>query len=161
MEKHDIYLLARHIERRHVRESYWKRCEERGWEHNTSSWRRGTPSYRPTDEILIGREKKTNINVDGDFMTSGKRLVKSLRKNWNVSKIQERRILGQAQEVGLEWWAHNNNRAFVNEGEWHTGITKAGKLILQFDGYRTWGGDQKKGIQPRIYLTRKQVGIDV
>lgn len=158
MEKHEIYLLSRHIERRHVRESYWKRCEERGWEH------RGTGSdrvYRPTDEILIGREKKTIINVDGDFMTSGKRLVKSLRKNWNVSKIQEGRILGHAQEVGLEWWNYGGSNAFVNTGEWHTGITKAGKLMLRFDGYRTWGGDKKKGIQPRIYLSRKQVEIDV
>jgi len=159
LEKHEIRRLDIHIEHRHERESYWRRCEERGWKHR---WGTGhNRVYRPTDEILMGREKKTNINVDGDFMMSGKRLVKYLRKNWNVSKAQEGQILGQAQEVGLEWWAHNNNRAFVNTGEWHTGFTKAGKLMLVFDGYSTMGGDQRKGRQPRVILSRKQVVIDV
>ena len=110
----------------------------------------------------MGREKKTNINVDGDFMMSGKRLVKYLRKNWNVSKKQERQILGEAQKVGLEWWNYDGiGNAFVNTGEWHTGFTKAGKLMLVFDGYRTRGGDQRQGRQPRVILSQKQVEFEV
>ncbi len=161
---YDKRALARHIEHRHRRESYWKRCEERGWVRGTSS--KGKCYYSPTTAILDGREKMTHINVDGDFMTSGTRFVKSLRKNWNVSKAQEGRILGQAQEVGLEWWNHSEYRGqcgdpWVKKGEWHTGFSKAGKLMLVFDGYRTMGGEQRKGVSQRIYLSKKQVEIDV
>ena len=116
----------------------------------------------------------TDIQINDEYFTTANKFIRNLRKRWNLSPEQEKRIryhaglIGTTQHYIKKKWNNEKKQVepvrvpFVVGNQWAIDVLKSGKLMIRFTGgFSTyggfdWNGDKgRDGVIPRVYLTAK------
>ena len=117
-----------------------------------------------------------DIRINDEYYATIDKFIRNLRKNWNLSPKQEKRLryhaglIGTTQHYIQKEWNDQKKQVepvevpFVVDDGWVVDILKSGKLIIRFDGgFSTgyYGRPGRDGVNPRIYLSAKKEDLVV